>query len=256
MVNVFTPVRAARAILFDLDGTLIDSRQDIARSCNFALASVGRPPLDVDVIGGFVGDGARALLARALGFSTPDETPEEAPRTLARALAAFEEFYAAHGAEHTTWMRGARESLETLSDRPVAIVTNKPRAATLAVLDALGARRLFCAIVAGGDGPLKPDPRAVTMALDRIHRIEGTDAGPRGDLEPADAWMIGDGPQDVLAGRAAGCRTIGVRGGIASESALLAAEPDVVLGSLLELPALVHEADQGHAPPSRGGGRR
>jgi phosphoglycolate phosphatase len=219
----------ARAVLFDLDGTLVDSRRDIAAACNFALASVGMPPSPVDVIAEYVGDGARMLVARALA-----RAPDDA--IVARALVAFQAYYADHAAVHTTWMPGAREAALALSDRPLGLVTNKPRVAALAVLDALSARALFASIVAGEDAPLKPDPRGILAALAALEE----------PVKPAEAWVVGDGPQDVLAGRAAGCVTVGVRGGFASNERLEAAAPDVVLDSMHELVPLLRLS---RAPP-------
>lgn len=215
----------ARAILFDLDGTLVDSRKDIAAACNHALAAVGRPPLDEATIAGFVGDGARMLLSRAL------QTGAGAEPILDEALARFQAFYARHAADHTTWMPGALDALEALTDRALALVTNKPREATLAVLEALGQGARFGAIVAGGDGPLKPDPRAVHAALGPLHVL------------PAEAWMVGDGRQDIEAGRAAGCSTVAVRGGFGTAEQLAAARPDCTLDSLVGLVALVRASD-------------
>jgi phosphoglycolate phosphatase len=206
-------------VVFDLDGTLIDSREDIAAACNHVLHALGRAPLSVDTIASFVGDGARMLVARALD-AEPSSTEVE------QALAIFHPFYEAHPAVHTTLMPGARELLDALGDRPLAIVTNKPRRATLACLDALGVTARFMAIRAGGDGPLKPDPSGVTGALASMR------------VGPAQAWMIGDGEQDVIAGRAAGCVTVGVRGGF-QDAKLEAATPDMLVGSLLELITLL-----------------
>jgi phosphoglycolate phosphatase len=225
------PLSPARAILFDLDGTLVDSRRDIANACNFALESRGRRALDEGTIAGYVGDGARQLLARAFGLPPGDAEIEQA-------LAGFQSFYAEHAADHTRWMPGALEALDALADRPLALVTNKPRAATLAVLDALGARRRFASIVAGEDAPLKPDPGSILAALRALPASVGA-------ITPRDAWMVGDGPQDILAGRAAGCTTIAVSGGFASRESLAAAEPDATLESLTQLVALVASARAG-----------
>jgi phosphoglycolate phosphatase len=216
-------LRRPRALLFDLDGTLVDSRRDIAQACNFALTTAGRAPLEEAAIASFVGDGARMLLARALGV---DPTASE----LDAALASFSLFYTTHAADSTRWMPGALAALDALSELPMGIVTNKPRAATLAVLDALDARGRFASIVAGGDGPLKPDPAAIDAALAPMH------------LRAEEAWMVGDGPQDIAAGRAAGCPTIGVRGGFASDALLEAAAPDRLLRSIAELVPLVWAA--------------
>jgi phosphoglycolate phosphatase len=206
--------------LFDLDGTLIDSRRTIAAACNHALAWAGHPPLGLDVVAGFVGDGARALVMRALGTEAREELVE-------RVLEEFLRFYAAHPILGTTWMPGALEALDALSAHPLAIVTNKARVATEPVLDALGVRSRFAAVVAGGDGPSKPDPAPIGRAMRAL------------GAEPASTWVVGDGVQDVLAGRRAGCRTAAVLGGLAPEQTLRAAGPDVVLSSLAELAAVV-----------------
>jgi phosphoglycolate phosphatase len=204
------------AVLFDLDGTLIDSRGDIAAACNHALASIGRTPLAEAVVAGYVGDGARMLVARATG--APPESP-----LVERALAAFHAYYEAHPVVHTTRMPGCDEVLDALGDRPAALVTNKPRPATLAVLEGLGLLARFAVVRAGSDGPLKPDPRAILEPLAAM----GVEAGG--------AWMVGDGEQDVRAGRAAGCVTVGVRGGLQGDSKLVASSPDALVGSLLEV---------------------
>ncbi len=211
---------APLALIFDLDGTLIDSRLDIAAACNHALITGGRQPLSAETIGGYVGDGARLLLARAFNFAP--ESPElEGP------LARFTEYYGNHPVEHTTFMPGAREALVALSDLPLSLVTNKPRALAVRILEALDIATFFSVVVAGGDGPLKPDPASILAAT----------TGMR--IKPADTWVVGDGTQDIAAGRAAGCLTVAVLGGFHDEVPLREIAPDVVLRSLDELAPLV-----------------
>jgi phosphoglycolate phosphatase len=216
-------LRAPLAVLFDLDGTLIDSRGDIAAACNHALVSLGRAPLPEGVVAGFVGDGARMLLARAL-----ERPPDDA--LVDQALAAFHPFYEAHPADRTTLLPGAREALDALADRPVGLVTNKPRGATIAVLSALGVLSRFAVVRTGSDGALKPDPRAVTAALEAV------------GVAPEVAWMVGDGDQDVLAGRRAGCFTVVVQGGFQSSARIAASGPDVVIDSLHALVPMIRGA--------------
>jgi phosphoglycolate phosphatase len=214
----------AQAILFDLDGTLIDSRGDIAAACNHALALQGREPLPIEVVKGFVGDGARALLARAFARSIDDPL-------LDRALGDFRAYYEANPTTHTTLLPGAAALLApgSLGSLPFGLVTNKSRSTTEIVLARLGLRTRFGAVRGGGDGPLKPDP---WLALDALREL---------GVAPAVAWFVGDGPQDILAGRAAGCFTIAVRNGLADADAVVRAKPDRIVDALDELDELVRE---------------
>ncbi len=212
------------ALLFDLDGTLVDSRRDIAAACNAARISHGLPALTLESIMPMVGDGARALIARAFEAEA-DSTVVEA------ALATFRASYLAHPAAHTVLLPGARDVLDIARalGLPCAVVTNKPHDVTALVLDALSIDVFFKAIWGGGDGPLKPSPVGVR---DVIARLSVTAAG---------AWMIGDGPQDIGAGKAAGCFTIGVPG-IAERERLVASEPDRMCESLVEVGELLRRA--------------
>ncbi|HEY8040114.1 MAG TPA: HAD hydrolase-like protein [Polyangiaceae bacterium] len=215
-------MRPALAVAFDLDGTLVDSRLDIAAACNHVLVGLGRSPLDPAHVATFVGNGVRALLAGAL--SLPGDAPE-----LGRLVEEFVAYYAAHPVERTTWMPGAREAIAALADRPLALVTNKARTVTTAILDALHARGLFAAVYAGGDGPLKPSAEPIVA----VARALAVDA--------ASLWVVGDGEQDVLAARAAGAVAVAVLGGFGSEERLRAARPDAVLAHLAELAPLVRQ---------------
>ena len=171
-----------------------------------------------------VGDGARALVARA--FEADPDSP-----VVDAALATFRESYLAHPAARTVVLPGVRDVLDVARALalPCAVVTNKPHDVTVLVLDALELRPFFRAIWGGGDGPLKPSPVGV---LEVLARLGATAAG---------AWMIGDGPQDVGAGKAAGCFTIGVPG-IAERERLVASDPDRTCVSLVEVNELLRRA--------------
>lgn len=210
-----------RAVVFDLDGTLIDSRGDIAAACNHVLRSAGRAALPVETIAGFVGDGARALLARAFAMSGDDVALEPL-------LAEWAGYYAAHPFVNSRWMPGAEAAMVALEARgaKLALVTNKLRSVTLAILGALGIAGRFAAIYAGGDGPLKPSAEPIL----RVMRAMGVTADG--------TWVVGDGPQDIGAGRAAGCKTIAVLGGFHDEAALRVAGASQVISSLALLPGL------------------
>lgn len=205
-------------LIFDLDGTLIDSRRDIATACNHALEFVGRPKRDEDEIGSYVGDGARILIERAIGKGRDKETVD-------RALEEFRAYYLANPVVHTTLMPGARECLEL--DRTLAIATNKQRNIAEAILDALGIRTRFSYVWGGGDGPQKPNPACVKMLL------------RESKADKRSTFMIGDGIQDIGAGKRAGVQTVAVLGGFHDEPALRALSPDFLIESLRELPSIL-----------------
>jgi 2-phosphoglycolate phosphatase len=211
----------ARAVVFDLDGTLIDSRRDIAEAANAMLREHGLAPLPEHEIAGYVGDGARLLVARAARVAPEDGSVDAL-------LESFLRHYAAHPADHTRLMPFVEQVLDELSLLPLSICTNKPRLTTELVLGALGLEGRFQHIVAGGDLPAqKPDP----APLQRI-------AGELG-LMPTELVMVGDGPQDVECARRAGARSVGVPGGILPRERLVLAQPDVLIESLRELPGIV-----------------
>ena len=218
------PFARVRGVVFDLDGTLIDSRGDIAAACNHALGTLGLPAHSTEVIASFVGDGARALCARAARLDESDPIVD-------RLIAGYVAYYVEHPADFTRWMPGALELVARLSEGGrllLAVCTNKPRAPSLAVLGALGAPPALAVLVAGDDSAeRKPAPGPVLAAA-------------RGLGLPAEELvMVGDGPMDILAGRRAGARTVGLTSGFFSRGALEREGPDALLDALLELPALL-----------------
>jgi 2-phosphoglycolate phosphatase len=210
---------AVDAVVFDLDGTLVDSCEDIARAANVCLSAAGFPPRSTAEIQTFIGDGARQLLARAASLAADD----------ARVVAMLEQFfvyYTAHAADHTRLLPGAREALDGLAHLPRALCTNKPRVTTLALLDALGIAGLFDAVVAAGDVPHhKPHPAPLQRAAQLI------------GVPCARLVLVGDGPQDVACAKAAGARSIGITEAIIVPlERLRAAGPDALV-ALRDVPA-------------------
>lgn len=207
--------KLARAIAFDLDGTLIDSRADIAAACNHTLRWAEREPLPVETISGFVGDGARALIARAFGIA--EHAAEVQPL-----FEEWQRYYVQHPVDNTRLLPGALRALEAFSARGVqlGIVTNKARVVTLAIIEALQLKAYLRALYAGGDGPLKPSPQPI-VAMARELGV-ATQA----------LWVVGDGTQDILAARAAGARGIAIGGGFHDAAKLRAAAPDAYYASL------------------------
>jgi 2-phosphoglycolate phosphatase len=210
-----------RGIVFDLDGTLIDSGGDIVMAVNHALDVNHRPRVPAATVLRFVGDGARTLCVRASGLA--EKHPD-----VDRILESYLEYYLEHPTDHTRWMPHARSILDELRHYRLAIVTNKPRATTDVVLGRLGVRSLFSAVAAGGDFPsIKPSPQPILEIAKQL------------GVEPSQLVVVGDGPQDIEAGRRAGCRTVGVEGGFLAPERLVAAQPDVLIQSLADLPHIL-----------------
>ena len=172
--------------LFDLDGTLIDSVADLATAINLLRGELVLAPLDLSTVRGFVGDGATALVQRAL----------PADRYDAAQLQRFLALYGAHLQEQTLVYPGIREFLERLEGKGLAVVSNKPLDLALRLLDGLGLRRYFPGVLGGEScAAKKPDPQPVREALRRL----GAPA--------QSAVMLGDHHTDLRAGRAAGVAT-------------------------------------------------
>jgi phosphoglycolate phosphatase len=222
-----TATQLVRGVVFDLDGTLVDSRRDIAEAANHALEKAGLQRLPHDELESYVGDGASLLMARAARLEVTDL------KTTAM-VADFLDYYAEHPIDYTTVMPGGIEAMTALAEYPLGICTNKPRRTSLAVLRGLGLEARFKGVVAGDDLPKrKPDPAMVIETA----RLLG--------VPVQSVVMVGDGPQDVLSGRAAGAFTIGVRGGIQAIERLTASAPDVMIDSLAELPAAISQLARG-----------
>ena len=176
------------SVIFDLDGTLIDSRADLALAVNLTRGELGLPPLPQAQVVGYVGEGVRKLLAQAI---------PERPQDLERALAINQRHYLAHLLDQTRLYPGVRPALDRLDQGGVRllVVTNKPSLATGLILEGLGIAGLMAAVIGGGDCPaLKPDPAPLRLALER--------AGCAAD----GAWMAGDHVTDLEAGRRAGLK--------------------------------------------------
>jgi len=199
----------ARLLVFDLDGTLVDSSRDIASAVNAALARVcpGRATLPLDAVLSFVGEGARTLVERCLRHAGLGLSPEEV-------LPVYLECYAERLLDTTRLYPGIEEALDGLTDPVLAVLTNKPGDMSRAILEGLGVAARFARVLGAGDGPArKPDPAGLH------HLMAGLGAAP------GDTWMVGDSATDVDAARAAGVRVAGVTWGFHPE-ALRAARPD------------------------------
>jgi phosphoglycolate phosphatase len=210
-------------IVFDLDGTLIDSRRDLADAANALIVERGGRPLAVLAITAMVGEGAPLLVRRALAAAGLDA---DADGTLPR----FLELYDKRLLAHTQLYDGMREALEALAhEAPLAILTNKPQRPSERILDGLGIARSFRWVV-GGDTPLgrKPDPDG----LRHLMMLAGADA--------AHTVMVGDSAIDVRTARAAGTPLCIVRYGFGFDlAAPELRDGDRVAGAASELPGLL-----------------
>lgn len=216
---------AIKFLIFDLDGTLIDSRLDLIHSINATLRHFGRPELPGEVIATYVGDGAPMLVRRALG----DPEDESA---LQRALDFFLSYYREHKLDHTHVYPGIAEVLASIRQsrngqpRKMAVLSNKPVNPSRAIVEALGLGEFFSQIYGGNSFPTKkPDPLGARTLLH--------DAG----CSARETVIVGDSSNDVLTGRNAGLWTVGVTYGFAPQTLELA-PPDVVVDSPHELAQL------------------
>lgn len=205
-------------LIWDLDGTLIDSRADIAAAGNIARAAVGLDPLPVGTVVGFVGDGVEKLLERLIGDGDR-----------AKAHEAFSHHYRAHCCDATRPYPGIAEALEELSAAGWVhgVATNKPTAFSRRILEGVGLMHHFRSGVVGGDRHRKPDPRQLQELL------------AISELAPAQAWMIGDHHTDIRAARAAGLRICWCGWGFGRDDGL---PVDAVAESPERLPLLLGRA--------------
>ncbi len=198
---------AVRAVIFDLDGTLVDSLADIAGSTNAVLEGLWRRPVPTARIRTYVGDGLAELLRRCL-----DEQSELEAPPMEELLARYRRHHLEHLLDHSRPYPGVQQLLSGLRGRPLAVVTNKAEESARRVLEGLDLARHFVSI-AGADthAEKKPSPLPLRAAM----RALGS--------EPGDTCMVGDGLPDVGAALAAGMPPVAVLWGFTSRSALAAA---------------------------------
>jgi phosphoglycolate phosphatase len=187
-------IAAVRAFVFDLDGTLIDSKMDLVNSVNAMLRETGRAQLPANLIASYVGHGAPQLMASALGPASTDTERREA-------LAIFLKHYSQQKLDETRPYPGVVEGLQALADSgvPMAVLTNKPTQLSVAILDGLKLTRFFRSIY-GGDSfsTKKPDPAGVLAILSELA------------VKPEESAMVGDSDVDIQTARNAAMVAVGV----------------------------------------------
>lgn len=212
-----------KLVIFDLDGTLIDSRLDLVQSVNAALRYIGRSELPEHVIASYVGDGAPILIQRALGGEATDEA------LVRKGLEFFLSYYREHKLDHTTVYEGIADTLAAVrqtgncAPRKMAILTNKPVNPSRAIVEALGLAPFFGQIYGGNSfSTKKPQPEGARKLAEE------------NGVEAEEAVVVGDSHVDIATGRNAGMWTIGVTYGFAPHT-LNDEPPDVLVDSPQEL---------------------
>jgi phosphoglycolate phosphatase len=186
---------AVRALIFDLDGTLIDSKLDLIHSVNAMLRERKRPQLAAETISGYVGHGAPQLVARALGGTATEEE-------LKHALQFFLGYYEEHKMDNTSAYPGVADTLAQLSHLPMAVLTNKPERISVRILNSLGLAKYFRAIYGGNSfESKKPDPFGANKILQEF------------GILARDALIIGDSEVDIQTARNAGTQAAAVNYG-------------------------------------------
>jgi phosphoglycolate phosphatase len=218
------PAHRLRLLVFDLDGTLIDSRKDLTSSVNAVLTTLGRATLPEPVIASYIGDGAGMLVRRALGDPEDEEQVEEA-------LDLFLDYYRAHKLDYTYVYDGVVEALEALRlgpdgrERAMAVLTNKPVHPSKEICAALGLGHFFFEIYGGNSfRTKKPDPAGLQQLMREAR------------AEPGETLMIGDSEVDVLTARAAGAWSLGCSYGL-SPHTIDAMREDRLVDAIVDEPA-------------------
>lgn len=201
-------------LIFDLDGTLIDSRADLTAGINHLRGRFGLEPLSFDTVSGFIGNGMRKLVERSL----QDNEVE-----MEQALSIYRDYYYTHLTVHTTLYEGVAEGVPRLTQagHRLALLTNKPGDPSRAILQHFGLAASFDIILGGGDlDVLKPEPGGILQCMETS------------GIQAADTWMIGDHYTDLAAAENAGVNNAFAQYGFGEERGY---QPDVYFASFSEL---------------------
>ena len=209
-----------RLIVYDLDGTLADTLEDIAQSANHMLRQLDGAPVAASEIRGYIGRGVRELVRGCL--KTDDE------RRIGLGVRVYRAHYAQHLLDHTRLYPGTQALLDHFRPRAQAVITNKPNPYSQQIVEALGIARYFSQVIAGDSTyPKKPDPSSLRALI--VSR----------EVSPGETVFIGDSPVDIETGKQAGVLTIATEHGFSDAAELMAAGPDEVVRDFAELLALV-----------------
>ena len=231
--NRAIPIHDIKLLVFDLDGTLVDSRLDLTNSINAMLRHYQRPELPAEVIAGYIGNGAPMLVRRSLGDPDDENFVQEA-------LLYFMAYYREHKLDTTYVYPGIKEALDLIcaarngapSNVKMAVLSNKPVGPSKAIVEALGLRQYFFQVYGGNSfHTKKPDPAGVEALL--------AESSARAD----ETVIIGDSDVDIITARNAGAYSIGVTYGLAPHT-LEDAPPDVLVDHPTELADVLGQREQ------------
>jgi len=228
--NKVIPFKQLKLLVFDLDGTLVDSQVDLANAINHMLRHYHRPELPVDVVAGYIGDGANMLVRRSLGDPRDENFVSQAYET-------FVTYYREHALDNTYAYPGVVDALRAIRETAngqlqMAVLSNKPVRPSERILKGLGMDGFFVRIYGGNSFETKkPDPLGALTLLRET------------STEPAHAVMIGDSQNDVLTARNAGMWSVGVTYGFSPDT-LKAHPPDVLIDSPDELTSALGLVEQ------------
>ncbi len=208
-------------LVFDFDGTLVDTKKDIVDSVNRTLTELNLRTLDRETLSTFIGKGVNHLMARSLEGTECDDLP--------RAIDAFMRHYEEHLMDQTDLFPNCRAILEHFAHKENTILSNKPTRFITQILDALDCRAPFSTIIGGDLMPeKKPDPGGLHHILQQ-HNVR-----------PEEALMIGDSLVDIETGKRAGVPTCGITYGHAGRASLETAQPNWIIDDLTELKQFIH----------------
>ncbi|MGC9363431.1 MAG: phosphoglycolate phosphatase [Fidelibacterota bacterium] len=217
------------AILFDLDGTLIDSSRDLIHSLNLTLRQLNFPAIDYTTGVPFIGDGIQMLIKRALAYAQSGKPETEVDGTLLdRAEKLYHKMYRKHMLDTTLPYPFVAETLVRLIEIPLAVISNKAFVYTQAILTHFGMDRYFSLILGGDSLPRKkPDPQPLLHAARRFR------------IEPQHCLMVGDSEKDIIAAKNAGIPVCAVTFGLSPKETLRAQNPDYLIDRMTDLLKIV-----------------
>jgi len=207
-------------IIFDLDGTLINSLKDITISLNFTLEKLGLEKMDEERVRGYIGSGVKRLIEDVLGSMDDNRIGEM--------ISLFQEHHKKHLLDNTILYPGTKEVLQFYNKKKKAVISNKNKEFSLTILKGLGAEEYFDLILGPEDAQRrKPFPDPILNVLAKLN------------IKPQKALMVGDNPIDIEAGKSAGVFTCAVTYGFSRKEDLENSNPDFIINGILDLKRII-----------------